>query len=148
MYSSTKTCTCLKEKRTITHTHTYTPANKALCLIILPSTSTRLLVDVVMLMRICSDCSCRRRGFARFFHTPQICTDTNTQAGELGKKAHLASFRTFSARQTDNTSAKYIQPCDCALHHGADSFPVSSEKKCGRVPAPHNFQFRSNLHFN
>lgn len=58
------------------------PANRALCLMTFPSTSSRLLADVDMLMRICSDCSCRIRGLARFFHTPQICGSTH--AGELG----------------------------------------------------------------
>lgn len=55
------------------------PANRALCLMTFPSTSSRLLADVDMLMRICSDCSCRIKGLARFFHTPQICGSTHAR---------------------------------------------------------------------
>lgn len=77
MYYNTKTHTCLKESECYNIPHA--PANSALCLMIFPSTSSRWLVDVAMLMRICSDCSCRIRGLARFFHTPQIYTNTHRQ---------------------------------------------------------------------
>lgn len=65
----------------ISHNIPCVPANSALCLMIFPSTSSRLVTDVDMLMRICSDCSCRIKGLARFFHTPQICKSAH--AGEL-----------------------------------------------------------------
>lgn len=41
---------------------------------IFPSTSSRLLGEIDMLIRNCSDISCRRRGLAMFFQTPHTCT--------------------------------------------------------------------------
>lgn len=70
------------------NTHAVSPANSALCLMIFPTTSSRLPVDVVMLMRSCSDCSFRKRGFATFFQAPQICKQTQTKTGAV-----LETFR-------------------------------------------------------
>lgn len=65
------------------------PANSALCLMIFPSTSSLLLADVDMLMRICSDCSRRSSALGRFFHTPQICrqTDRHGQVSRGGRRS-------------------------------------------------------------
>lgn len=57
-------------------------------------------------------------------------------------------------KETTRTSVEYIKPCDCTLKLGLQTFNIkplhlqSVGKKCGSVPAPHNFQFRGNLHFN
>lgn len=79
------------------------PANSALCLMIFPSTSSRLLTDVDMLMRICSACSCRIKGLARFFHTPQICKSTH--AGELQcHRLDLSCLHLQTHIQTEQTA--------------------------------------------
>lgn len=62
---------------------------------IFPSTSSRRLTDVDMLMCICSACSWRIKGFARFFHMPQICESAH--AGEL--QCHRLNF-SWSLLQT------------------------------------------------
>lgn len=136
---------------------------------IFPSTSSCLLVDVVMLMRNCSDCSCRMRGFARFFHTPQIYTDTHTQIsyGIVAVMMQLyLDIKPYSIDNFQKFSYKYIYTqithvhllntlCDCTLIPRLQTFnikplllPETGGKKCGSVPTSHNFQFRGNLHFN
>lgn len=170
VYCNTKTCTWLKKlnKETLNHqivvlSHMHTYQQTAPCvwwssppLLLLCSSMTPCWCASAQTAAVAIQASPGSSTLHR-----SIETHTHIQAGNTqyhGGSDLQTSWNISQAhRQTDNTctSAKYIRPSHCVLNPTLQTCSIKlllpSEgggRKCGSVPAPHNFQFKDNLRFN